>query len=143
MISSVLILSVIVLFLALSIPGPRLLRHSMPASGGVVSEETDVRKQAKRNGTWKFVVAFICLLLGMIGTAFYKALKNGNTSFEGLGTELLLTALVSPIVFRATIAGVGGISRADWPTIVLSSYQNGFFWEIIFGEIRSQMTNAS
>ncbi len=73
-----------------------------------------------------------CMLLGMIANYWWDHFRSGKGWDDMLIHEILLPMLISPIIFFSI--------WSLWPgkeitfALCLISFQNGFFWQVIFSK---------
>jgi hypothetical protein len=80
-------------------------------------------------------LAYIFVFLGMVSVAVYRRVQHGTDAARPFSYDLVIAALVSPIVYRAFVSGEAGLEGRSRGFIALSGYQNGFFWETLFSEL--------
>lgn len=83
------------------------------------------------------VFLFITMCLGMISNNLYQSIKKGNFHIE-IG-DLIKPLFVSPIVFLFFWGILQKMEETDIITYCFS-FQNGFFWRIIFEKVSKSMS---
>jgi hypothetical protein len=78
------------------------------------------------------------MILGMIANYLWDLFRSGKSFSDIILANLLIPILVAPIIFFGIWSlvpkGPGtGIATIDivWPLI---SFQNGFFWQVVFSK---------
>jgi hypothetical protein len=93
---------------------------------------------------WRNIILFVLLLLGMMFRVVWEALERRTAkavnalqllrpSFSGW--DFVRPALVSLIVFQGVLL-LAKTQELSWE-LALASFQNGFFWNTLFGHSRA------
>lgn len=99
-------------------------------------QNSEVKKRFKGIKLGILIPSYLSLLIGMLSIIVYRDLKQyGFVNVEKFRIDILLTVMVSPIVFQAMLTNNPNLSKLQWYYLVLLGYQNGFFWQTIFGEV--------
>ena len=84
--------------------------------------------QAKN--AWYLLLVYLAMILGMVAKTFFDHFtKNLDLHLGNFLIPLLVSPLVYGVVFNAAK------SAADTVTILIFGFQNGFFWQTVFGEL--------
>jgi hypothetical protein len=94
---------------------------------------------------WRNMILFALLLLGMLFRTFWEALERRSLSPQHPGglvvglsaADFLRPVLVSLIVFQGVLL-LAKSQELSWE-LSLASFQNGFFWNTLFGRTRRAM----
>lgn len=111
----------------------------------IISEDTDVSPKSKksRQSSIKLgylVLVYFAVLLGMLTTLVYRDMKeHGSLNYSKFRLDCLLSAIVSPLVLQAVLSSYPEITKHRWYSLFLNGYQNGFFWQTIFGELAGKL----
>jgi hypothetical protein len=90
---------------------------------------------------WRNIVLFVLLLLGMMFRVAWDALERaGVGGWRAVRLKLTIwdfvrPALVSLIVFQGVLL-IAKTQDLSWE-LALASFQNGFFWNTLFGRTRA------
>jgi len=120
--------------------------RSIQISPTIQSEDTTVtpgkpkKPQPKKVRPSMLILTYLAVLVGMLTTAMYRDLKTtGAVTFNKFRVDFLLSAIISPLVLQAVLANYPDLHRLRWYTLLLNAYQNGFFWQTVFGELASRL----
>ena len=102
-----------------------------PGLGSVRSEEATVGKKLIRSPSVSFAVLWFSIIAGMLTIELYRLIKTGK---QFAWTSVLLAAILSPLVCRATIGKQTQLLRSPLYSIFLNGYQAGFFWQTVLGQ---------
>jgi formate hydrogenlyase subunit 3/multisubunit Na+/H+ antiporter MnhD subunit len=112
----------------------------------IVSEDTVITPQERikrrsKGIKWKvLILVYLAVLIGMLTTAIYRDLKGlGTLNFGKFRVDFLLATIVSPLVLQGVLATYPDINKIRWHILLLNGYQNGFFWQTIFGELAGKL----
>jgi hypothetical protein len=93
---------------------------------------------------------YIGLFLSMVGGMLAKCIFDyiqvyGTSSVKGQFREILTPLLISPIVFLALMqaADTSAVGMKAFIVLNLMAFQNGFFWQTIFGENNAGIAKLS
>ena len=119
---------------------------SIQVSQTIQSEDTTVTPSEKKSRQPKeiklsiLLLVYLAVLLGMLTTAIYRDIKtSGAVSYNKFRVDFLLSAIVSPLVLQGVLSTYPDLHKLRWYNLLLIAYQNGFFWQTIFGEIANKL----
>lgn len=84
-----------------------------------------------------YIMLFIVMLIGMAAKTIFDYVRAGdNANIKNQLRQMVLPLLISPIVFLGFMqtADLTLIGMKSFIVINLMSFQNGFFWQTVFGE---------
>lgn len=99
---------------------------------------------------WRNVILFVLLLLGMMFRVVWEALERRESSLAAAsrsvlprlsGWDFVRPALVSLIVFQGVLL-LAKSQDLSWE-LGLASFQNGFFWNTLFGRTRAVVEGSA
>jgi len=143
----------LIVLLAAALLGPtttwkRILASLAALAGLYLSIRTDLTV-ALRSGAdwwkepmWRNLILFMLLFLGMMFRVTWDALERRNAAGGSSRVNLnrwdfVRPALVSLIVFQGVLL-LAKTQELSWE-LALASFQNGFFWNTLFGRARTAL----
>ena len=111
-------------------------KESHPETSGVLGKaQSNTGREAEAPGRYFFlhIVLYLAMILGMVSVGILKSWKNSEESNFWLAVNIP-ALLVSPIVFRYILGKSGWTSRSLFENSLVA-FENGFFWETIFGTL--------
>jgi hypothetical protein len=107
-------------------------RRRLFQPGAVVSEEQITNTpRVRQNRTLAFVILWVATVAGMMTVEVYRHLKLGTSVSS---SAMLVAAIVSPLVVRATLGDSTEQLRRPWYAIALAGYQAGFVWQTVVSQ---------
>lgn len=105
--------------------------------GGILSEESIVAPEPAPPVAWRrILLIWVSVFIGMVTISIYKELQaSTGSSLRSIGVQMLTSAILSPLVVRLTLGDADEILRVPLYKLLLVSYQNGFFWEVVLAEL--------
>jgi hypothetical protein len=99
-----------------------------------------------RNTTWRNVILFLLLVLGMFARVAWDANERENavrrrTRLRLSVRDFVRPALVALIVFQGVLL-LARTQDLSWE-LALASFQNGFFWNTLFGRTRADIEGSA
>jgi hypothetical protein len=103
--------------------------------------ETEIWYQ---NTPWKHAILFVVMLLGMVTNYFFELVQARIKAKESNGQvqlpKFIWEKLVLPLLIAGILFGYFWGEHSHEPmelTVILISYQNGFFWQTILAKLKS------
>jgi hypothetical protein len=122
----------------------RIFVSNVPANLSVQSYGESVTDISVLKGF--YIGLFLSMVGGMLAKCIFDYIQvYGTSSVKGQFREILTPLLISPIVFLALMqaADTSAVGMKAFIVLNLMAFQNGFFWQTIFGENNAGIAKLS